>query len=203
MKREKELIVLARLLSGIFTPFYMPVVGIAALFLFSYLALLPWLYKAMVLAVVALFTVVMPLVLIRLYRRWRGTAAGATSKESRVVPYFISILCYMACSYVMGRLHIPHMMNSIVLAALMIQVACALVNVWWKVSTHTAAVGGVAGAVVAFARVFMFNPVWWLCIILLTAGMVGTSRMVLRQHTLAQVVGGFLLGVAAAYLVIS
>ena len=43
MSREKSLILAARLLSVVFTPFYLPTVGLMALFLFSYLNLLPWL----------------------------------------------------------------------------------------------------------------------------------------------------------------
>ena len=43
---------------------------------------------------------------------------------------------------------------------------------------------------------------WWLCFVLILAGAVGTARMILRQHSLSQVVGGFLVGAACAILVI-
>ena len=98
----------------------------------------------------------------------------------------------------MERLHMAHFMGSIVVAALTVQMVCALINVWWKISTHTAAIGGVAGAVFIFAEYFAFNPVWWFCLIFLAAGIVGSSRMILRQHTLAQVVAGFWIGFACA-----
>ena len=42
MKREKTIILAARLVSLLFTPFYLPMVGLMALFLFSYLSLMPW-----------------------------------------------------------------------------------------------------------------------------------------------------------------
>ena len=115
------------------------------------------------------------------------------------MPYVISIVCYFACCYVMALFHIPHFMISILIAALLIQIVCALINTWWKISTHTAAIGGVAGALMAFAFIFMFNPIWWLCLVLVLAGAVGTSRMILRQHTLAQVVTGFVTGWFLAY----
>ena len=83
-------------------------------------------------------------------------------------------------------------------SALMIQIVCALINVWWKISTHTAAIGGVAGALFVFSEVFRFNPTWWFCLVIVLAGMLGTSRMILRQHTLAQVVVGFIIGFACA-----
>ena len=90
--------------------------------------------------------------------------------------------------------------DSIVTAALFIQITCAMINVWWKISTHTAAIGGVAGALFVFAEFFGFNPVWWLSLTLILAGILGTSRMILRQHSLAQVVAGFFVGGACAII---
>lgn len=115
-----------------------------------------------------------------------------------MIPYVIAILCYFLCYYLMNLLHIPHFMSSIIVAALGIQVVCAIINLWWKVSTHTAAIGGVAGALLGFSVMFMFNPTWWFCLVILLAGMVGTARMVLRQHSLQQVVAGFLIGLVIA-----
>lgn len=193
----------ARAMSIVSTPFYLPVIGLAALFSFSYLTLLPWSYKLLVVAMVYLFTVLLPTLLIHLYRKYQGwSLLDIGAKERRMVPYVISILCYFACFYLMNVLHIPRFMSSILVAALIIQVVCALINVWWKISTHTAAIGGVAGALISFSLIFSFNPVWWLCIVIILAGMVGTSRMILRQHSLFQVVAGFLVGLLSAFYMI-
>lgn len=190
-------------MSLLFTPFYLPFVGLAALFSFSYLSIFPWSYKLQVLTMVYLFTILMPTVMIHLYRRYQGwNLIELGHRERRMVPYVISILCYFTCVYLMSRLHMPHFMGAIVVAALLVQIVCALVNVWWKISTHTAAIGGVAGALFAFAEYLGFNPVWWLCLVFIVAGMVGTSRMILRQHTLAQVVCGFLVGFLCAAVAI-
>ena len=64
-------------------------------------------------------------------------------RERRMVPYVLSILCYFTCYYIMSLLHLPHMLTSILMVALIIQILCAVINVWWKISTHTAAIGGV------------------------------------------------------------
>jgi membrane-associated phospholipid phosphatase len=197
--REKSIILTARVVSMLFTPFYLPLVGMMALFSFSYLGLMPWGYKLQVLTMVYLFTILLPSVLIHLYRRYRGwTLIELGHKERRAVPYVISILCYFFCIYLMDLLHIPHFMGSILYAALFIQVVCALINVWWKISTHTAAIGGVAGALFVFGELFGFNPVWWLCVVLILAGILGTSRMILRQHSLLQVIVGFVVGIVCS-----
>ena len=43
--KEKNIILTARIMSMLFTPFYLPLVGLVALFLFSYMSLLPLAYK--------------------------------------------------------------------------------------------------------------------------------------------------------------
>lgn len=183
-------------MSLVFTPFYLPTVGLLALFSLSYLSLLPFGYKLQVMGIVYFFTILLPTLLIHIYRRHqRWTLIDIGRRERRMVPYVLSILCYFTCVYIMKQIHIPHFMSSIVIAALGIQIVCAVINAWWKISTHTAAIGGVVGAIFVFAAIFGFNPIPWLCITILLAGLLGTSRMVLRQHSLAEVVVGFVVGV--------
>lgn len=201
--KEKNIIFTARLMSMIFTPFYLPIVGLIALFIFSYMSLLPMTYKLMMLAMVYLLTVVAPSLLIHLYRLCQGwTSHELGRKERRLVPYIISIVCYFACFFWMEYRNTPRVISIIVVVALTIQMVCALINIWWKISTHTAAIGGVAGGLVSYSIAFSFNPLWWLCFVLILAGAVGTARMILRQHSLSQVVTGFLVGAACAILVI-
>ena len=201
--KEKKLILTARVLSMVFTPLYLSLVGIIALFTLSYLNQLPTAYKLTVLTLVYIFTILLPTVQIRFYRNYHGwTLIQLSNKERRIVPYLISVTSYMVCSYIMQRLNFPHFISSILIAALMIQCVCTIINVFWKISTHTAAIGGVTGALMAFAFFFGFNPIGWLCIVLLLAGMVGTSRIILRQHTLAQVTVGFIVGVICAFPII-
>ena len=195
MKRQEQMILTARIISMLFTPFYLPILGLATLFMFSYLSMFPLIYKIQVLALTYIFTILLPTLLIHLYRRYQGwSLIELGHRERRMVPYIISITCYFTCIYVMERLHMPHFMSSIIVAALLVQMTCALINIWWKISTHTAAIGGVGGALFAFAFYLGFNPVWWLCLVFLIAGILGSSRMILRQHNLAQVVVGFWVG---------
>ena len=197
------MILAARIVSMLFTPFYLPIIGLIALFFFSYLSIFPLLYKLQVLIMTYLFTILLPTVMIHLYRRYQGwNLIELGQRERRMVPYIISIVCYFTCIYLMERLHMPHFIGSIIIAALLVQIVCAIINVWWKISTHTAAIGGVGGALFAFAEYLGFNPVWWLCLVFFVAGLLGTSRMILRQHNLSQVVAGFWVGFLCAAIAI-
>ena len=200
---EKNIILTARIASMLLTPFYLPVMGILAIFFFSYLSMFPWQFKVSLVVMVYLFTVFIPTVLIHLYRQYQGwTLLQLGQKERRMVPYAISILCYFSCFYLMNLLHLPHLITSILIVALVIQMLCAVINVWWKISTHTAAIGGVLGTLLAFSFMLNFNSVWWLCLVVIASGIVGSSRIILRQHTLTQVTAGFFLGIISAFFTI-
>ena len=153
--KEKNIILAARVASMVFTPFYLPFIGLIALFIFSYMSLMPWQYKLTVLTLVYFFTILLPTLLIHLYRRYQGwSSSDLGRKERRMVPYIIAILCYFTCYYVMNVRRIPQFMANILMAALVIQVVCAIINIWWKISTHSAAIGGFAGALLAFSLLF-------------------------------------------------
>lgn len=200
---EKKLITTAKILSTLFRPFYMPFIGMLLLFVFSYLSFLPFWTKMKILLTVYFLTILLPTLLINFYRNYQGwTPIELGAKERRLVPYLISFLCYFVCYYTVNLFHIPHSVGSVLVAAMVIEVLCTAINLKWKISSHMAAIGGVAGALAAFAQIFSFNPVWWLCLVFLLAGMIGTSRMILRQHSLSQVLTGFLLGIVCAYLAV-
>ena len=189
------ILLMARYISIIFTPFYLPLMGLIALFAFTGLRMMPWPYKIFVLLTVYCFTILLPTTMIHVYRRYQGwSLLKLFSREGRMIPYLISIISYLVCFYVMNSMHFPHFMSSIVVAAIAIQIICALINNRWKISTHTAAIGGTTGAVVAFSLIIGFNPLWWFCILIILAGVVGTGRMLLRLHSLGEIVGGFLVG---------
>ena len=202
-KYVKRMILAARIISMIFTPFYLPLVSLVALFIFSYMSRLPLFYQLKVVILVYLFTVFLPSILIHLYRRYQGwTTFQMGRKERRMVPYIIAIMCYFTCYYLMTVMRIPQFMANIVVTALAIQVVCAIVNIWWKICIHMAGIGGMAGALLAISLVFQFNPLWWLSVIILVAGLIGTARMILRQHSLRQIVGGFVVGAICGFLLI-
>jgi membrane-associated phospholipid phosphatase len=119
-----------------------------------------------------------------------------------MIPYIISIFCYFTGYYILNLMNTPDFISIILVVAIIIQVLCVAVNHWWKVSIHNAAIGGVTGMVIGFSFILGFDPTKWLCILLVIAGMVGTSRMILRQHTLSQVVCGYVIGLLAGFIIV-
>ncbi len=194
-------IILARMLSTVFRPAYYPIVGFVILFTLTYMVAFAWQYKLWVLGMLTLFTLLLPMLGTYIYRKLNGWSRHELrSQHRRAVPYLIYLCCCVCCMHVMNMVHLPRFMTAILGSSLLIQTVCILVNMKWKVSVHSAGCGGIIGVLVAYAQLLGFNPLWWLCATILLSGLVMTSRMLLRQHTLWQVLGGTLLGVICGYI---
>lgn len=197
----KPVLLIARILSSVFRPSYYPTVAVLILILFSYLSIFPWSFKLWLLALVYVFTFCLPALGIFIYRRLHGWSRYELRKRhKRIVPYIISICCYLCLMHIFYSAPVPRFVTAIIGISLLIQCTCVIINLWWKVSMHSAGSGGVIGVIMAYAAIIGFNPIWWLSLAIFVSGCVMTSRMVLRQHTLGQVLGGTLIGIVCAIL---
>ena len=201
---DKTLIRTAQVTSWILTPFSIPFLAFLILFLFSYLRIMPLMYKLIVLGIVYCFTILMPTVTIFLFRKINGFAPKELScdRKKRYIPFLLTIISYVFCLLMMHKLNITWYMTGIILAALVVQINCVIVNLKWKLSEHMAGMGGIIGGLVSFSALFGYNPVWWLCLFIIIAGVLGSARIILRHHTLAEVLSGFTVGLICALLVL-
>lgn len=196
-----KILISANTLSSVFRPTYFPTVGFIILLTLSYLAMLPWSIKVWLLSMVYVFTVATPVLLCWGYRLVaKRFFYDYAQRHKRTAPYCIHLLCYTACMYYLQLWHMPRCLVAIIFVSLLVQAIGVVVNLWWKVSMHSAGAGAVIGGLAAYAELFGFNPVWWLCAAILLAGLVMTSQRILRRHTLAQVIGGCLIGIICGYI---
>lgn len=200
---DRTLIRTARVISAVFTPFSIPFLAFLILLLFSYLRIMPIQYKLIVLGVVYCFTILMPTLTIFLFRKINGfSPEDLGERKRRFMPFLLTITSYVFCLVMMHRLNIPWYMTGIILAALIMMVICIIVNLKWKLSEHMAGVGAIVGGLVSFSALFGYNPIWWLCLFILIAGVLGTARIILQHHTLGEVLVGFVVGLICSLLVL-
>ena len=210
MDKEKEHIIadktmlrVARVTSIVFTPFSIPFLAFLVLFLFSYLRIMPILYKGIVLGIVYCFTILTPTITIFLFRKINGFARQELSeRKKRYVPILLTIISYVFCLLMMRKLNIPWYMTGLIFVSLVISIICILVNLKWKLSEHMAGMGGIIGGLVSFSALFSYNPVVWLCLFILIAGILGSARIVLGHHTLGEVLSGFVVGLVCSFLIL-
>lgn len=195
VEKKDTLYLVSYIVSLIFTPFMVPFVAFLLIFLFTYLSIMPISYKFSVLMLVYCFTILFPMLGIFIFQKINGWGLKELGKrEKRFIPYSLTILSYAACLITMHRIHIPKYMSGIVLAVLICMVVCTIVNLKIKISTHAASSGMMVGGLLSYSFLFQFNPVWWLSGFILLSGMLCSARIILRQHTIAEVFIGFVIG---------
>lgn len=201
MRDNDKVIKVAKIISAIFNPFVVPFLAFLVLFFCSYLSMLPLTYRLIVLGIVYAFTILLPMIAIFFFRKINGWGFGAfRDRKKRFVPYLLTIICYVSCLVMMIRIGLPRYMTGIILATLIAMVICIVVNIKWKISEHMTAIGGVIGGLIAFSFMFNYNPTLWLSLFILLAGMLGSARIILRHHTLLEVLTGFMVGAVCAIL---
>ncbi len=123
--------------------------------------------------------------------RWEDRHVGQRQRRLVVIPFImLSVLTSLGVMLWAGA---PADMTAMVVAMFAALVPIMVITVWWKISVHTAVA---SGAVVCLA--IALGP-WWLPLYPLVAA-IAWSRVVLRDHTLAQTVVGAVVGAVSAGL---
>lgn len=123
------------------------------------------------------------------WRKKHHVDIDITKREDRIVPLMLASLGALFGSYlVFSRLDNPRLyLMSVILVALL--VCITIITSQWKISLHNTTFAALTTLLV------IFGSPYFAFLYLLLAG-VGWARIYLKQHTVAQVVGGALLGSA-------
>ncbi len=185
----------ARITSIVFHPLLIPTLGFLLLFNSGfYFTLIPWSLKRMVLMVVFLSTCLLPALGIWLLGINQKIDLKMDKNSDRILPLILSSIFYYAGYMVLQRLPIFPIYKFFLVASILVQIALLFISLKWKISTHSAAIGGLLGGFLAMSFLFQENPLLILTLLVLISGMVGTSRLILEKHTNSQVYSGFLTG---------
>lgn len=139
-------------------------------------------------ALAALFVCVLPLILLLvLVRLGKVTDHHVSDRKQRAPVLLMALGSILAGLLVLEAAGAPRSVVAMVLAVVGGVVVLAAVSPFWKMSGHAAAIS--CSTVIA---VLMLGPAWAPLLLLVPA--VGWSRVVLRAHTVAQVVAGSLFG---------
>ena len=192
---NKILSATARLTSIVFHPLLIPTLGFLLLLNSGfYFTLIPWSLKRMVLMVIFLSTCLLPAISIGLLGLNQKIDLKMDKNSDRILPLILSSIFYYAGYMVLQRLPIFPIYKFFLVASILVQIALLFISLRWKISAHSAAIGGLLGGFLAMSFLFQENPLLILTLLVLISGLVGTSRLILEKHTNSQVYSGFLIG---------
>lgn len=196
VRKEHLLNIFAKTVSVVFHPLFMPVYGILIIFsaptLFGYL---PFSVKRLLLLIVMINNVLLPLSLLP-YLRYRNhiTSWAIDNRRERVLPLFIATILYAATSYIIVRYPVPGFIKSFILGVFIISLLVTVMNMWWKISIHSAAAGAIMALVLVLSLKMNSPLIWPLMIVIISAGLILSSRLKLNAHNSSEVWSGFFLG---------
>lgn len=192
---------LAKIISGIFHPLFMPLYGLIILITApTFLHYLPSEVKKIVLIVVLVNNVLIPLAMLPFFR-YRNVISSYNIEErsERVMPLLTASILYCTTSFIVFRFQIPFFLKSFIFATAVLSILVSMINFWWKISIHSVGAGALAATVLVLSLKLHTPLTGYLAAVILAGGLILTSRLKLNSHNPAQVWVGFLAG----FLVIS
>jgi len=187
---------LAKAISVIFHPVFMPLYGLIIIFsaptLFGYL---PFTVKKLLFLIVLTNNVLLPLSLLP-YLRYRNhiTSWSIDVRRERMLPLFIATILYAATSFIIIRYPVPFFLKTFILGIFILSLALSAITLWWKISIHSTAVGAIAALVLVLSFKMNSTLLWPLLIVITGSGLTLSARLKLNAHNPAEVWTGFLLG---------
>jgi hypothetical protein len=187
---------LAKIVSIVCHPLLIPVYGLLIIFsspvVFGYL---PFAVKKVLFMIVLINNVLIPVSLMP-YFRFRNIISSwsVENRKERIIPLITTSFFYSVTVYLILRFHIPLFIKSFVLASAFLAVAVTIINFWWKISIHSAGAGAITALVLILSFKMHMPLTWFMIIVILSAGLVMSSRLWLNSHTPGEVWSGFFLG---------
>lgn len=193
---------ISHVISTVFQPLLMPTYGIMLLFVYTYFGVIYSHQFWQIVSPVILFSFAIPAILIfLLFRMGIISDLSLKVRRERFYPYLITLLSYSAMIIFYYRMHMPRWFMMIMAASVVIMVIAIFITLLWKISAHMFGIGGLIGGAMAVSfYVERSNPYYMFMGLFIIAGLVGTSRLILRRHTLSQVIAGFLLGFLVSFM---
>ena len=192
---------IAKIISVIFHPLFMPGYGILILFFISgtFLSYLAGPVKNIVLIIIAVNTIILPLSVVPLYisQKIIKSIHMETARE-RVIPLVMNSIFFYLGFYLLNKLQVPELIKMYVFASFSVVVVTLLVSLKWKISIHMMGIGGLTGAIISISwHLGVDMKAVWMGLIL-CGGLIGFARLELNKHTPAQVYSGFFIGFIVA-----
>ena len=115
--------------------------------------------------------------------------------RERIIPLIATMVFYFWAYQVFKSFNSPFILRVFLLGCFWGIIAVFMANIFTKISMHTAAAGGVIGILIVLLIIGQTNFLIPFLIVLLIAGLIGTARMILLEHTPIEIWMGYIVGI--------
>jgi len=194
---------ISEILSAVFSPLLVPTYAMTLAAFLTILNFLPGNLLLTAIGITFVITCLIPIsAIIALSRSGVIGDLRLNERKDRSLPYWITTLCYMGSAFFFYKASAPFWLPMFFAGAAAATIINAVVNLWWKISAHGVAMGGLTALIfrVTVSHYSIVNMNVWLSLVIVVTGMVLTARIYLERHTLLQVLAGCANGFLCVYL---
>jgi len=131
-----------------------------------------------------IFTALIPyMAVLLLYKAGKVSDLQIPKRKERFFPLLVVNICVIAGFFVLIYMQPEKLLLSVYMIYLLVLPAISLITLFWKISFH-------ASYITLFSIVYLVVFGKWAMLTILLIPLVGWSRIKLKRHTLAQVLGG-------------
>ncbi len=191
----------AKIVSYIFHPLLMPTIGLYIFFHSgTYLETINNEAKNFLYLILGFSTCVLPVLSLPvfIYRRLIKNIE-MDARNERIIPAIFTLLFYFLGYYLLKNIPMPNILLAYISSVVAIASLALLITIWWKISFHTLAIGGIIGALIALSLRLEADTQYYIMISLILAGVISSARLRLNAHNYLQVVTGFILGLTIVF----
>ena len=123
--------------------------------------------------------------------------------QERRYPFLLTSISYMLGYYLLQRLELPTIFIRVILGATISVTLAVIITLGWKISVHSIGIGGIIGTLLAMSRILYVDIRFPLMISIIIAGIIGSARLSLNEHTPSQIYAGILIGFLSEYMILT
>ena len=198
--QPKWLRVIAIIVSYILHPIFMPLLMSFVLYKLtpmSFASISPKQFNLWMISL-GMITVLYPLLTIFLCKQLGFISSiHMYDPKDRIIPLIAVMIFYFWAYWVFRNNPLPIEWKSLMLGSFWGVIIIFNINIFYKVSMHTAAAGGLIGILLVVMMRSQINMVVPLFLGLVVAGLIGTIRMILGAHKGGQIWLGYAVGIIA------
>ena len=152
-EKREPLRIISEVVSILFHPVFMPVYGLLIIFfaptIFIYI---PGNVKRVIFMLVLINMTVVPLAMMPLFR-YRNIISSYSleGRQERVMPLALGLLMYILTTIIFFSYQIPVLIKTFMLAASVTAFIVLVITMMWKISIHSAGMGGLMATVIALS----------------------------------------------------
>jgi len=197
--------ILSLIISSIFHPTFVPLIGFLLLYSFSGYALyLPENIFWFSILVIVQFTILIPIGLVYfLYWRKVVTSINLSKREERPLPLVLTLISYSIAFLLFRYLQYPPIIVSFFAAIVLSSAVSMFVSLTYKISLHMMAWGTLAGAILSFALRINIELHFLLSVIVIVSALIAMARLWLNEHNLQQIASAWLLSFVLSFFVMN